>query len=87
MKDLNSNVLTQFSDTMSLESIISKEELFPLKKLDFEDIKINVPNQYDKILKRVYGNYMELPPIDKRQNHYPYILDFGDGPIINGTRN
>ena len=87
VKDLNSNVLTQFSDTMSLESIISKEELFPLKKLDFEDIKINVPNQYDKILKRVYGNYMELPPIDKRQNHYPYILDFGDGPIINGTRN
>ncbi|MBQ9199859.1 MAG: LicD family protein [Lachnospiraceae bacterium] len=35
-------------------------------KLDFEDIKINCPCKYDKYLKRIYGDYMQLPPEDKR---------------------
>lgn len=71
--------VTQFSDTMSLQSAIAWEELFPLKKLPFEDMEICVPGEYQKLLTRVYGDYMELPPEEKRQNHYPYLLDFGDG--------
>ena len=27
-----------------------------------------------------YGDtYMQLPPVEKRKTHFPYILDFGDG--------
>jgi licD family protein len=25
----------------------------------------------------LYGDYMQMPPIEKRKNHYPARLDFG----------
>ena len=37
-----------------------------------------VPNDYMTVLKRYYGeDVMELPPVEKRVNHAPAILDFG----------
>ena len=37
---------------------------------NFEDINALIPVQYDKILTKLYGNYMELPPVEKRiSNH------------------
>lgn len=39
-------------------------------EMHFENGKFFVPGEYDKILKSVYGNYMELPPEDERvQGH------------------
>jgi len=35
----------------------------------FEDITANAPCNYDLYLRQLYGNYMELPPEDKRQAH------------------
>lgn len=32
----------------------------------FEDLNIRIPKDYDSILTTIYGNYMELPPIEKR---------------------
>lgn len=58
--------------------IYNKKDFIPLKKVKFEDIEINVPNNYDKILTRLYGNYMELPPEDKRFRPAPNKIDFGD---------
>lgn len=37
----------------------------------------NVPEQYDEYLRSLYGNYMELPPIEKRKTHKPVKIDFG----------
>lgn len=34
--------------------------------VDFEDRKFNIASGYDTILKSYYGDYMQLPPIDKR---------------------
>lgn len=34
--------------------------------MDFEGLKVPVPAEYKTILKNTYGNYMELPPIEKR---------------------
>lgn len=48
---------------------IPKDKFFPSKTLIFENKKANVPNNYDYILKRVYNNYMEIPPIEKRVCH------------------
>ena len=47
------------------------KEIFPLKKLFFETQEYYVPNDYDSCLKKQYGNYMELPPIEKRNSHHP----------------
>ena len=36
--------------------------------------KWKCPNNYDRILSDIFGNYMELPPVEKRKNHYPHLL-------------
>ncbi len=53
------------------------EDLFPLKKYPFEDLELPFGNNLDSNLSRIYGDYMQLPPEDKRKNHFPYELDFG----------
>ena len=30
------------------------------------------------MLTSVYGDYMQLPPVEKRKNHFPYRLELGD---------
>ena len=80
-----SQVYAQFNDTMTWESRISRKDLFPLVDMEFEDIKVKVPKEYDKILREMYGDYMQLPPEEKRQNHYPYLLKFEGEKEIYGT--
>ena len=48
-----------------------EEEIFPLKKIKFEGIEFNSPNNYDTYLKKMYHSYMDLPPKEKRiPDHY-----------------
>ena len=56
---------------------ISKRELYPFRRMPFEDLIVNIPNDYDSYLRRVFGDYTKLPPVEKRVNHCPYKLDFG----------
>ena len=46
----------------------------PTRKMKFEQIQINTPNNSDLILKTQYGDYMQLPPENKRHSHMPYEL-------------
>lgn len=55
-----------------------KTDWFPFKKAKFEDIEVNIPNNYDKILKLEYGEYMELPPEESRFRPAPKEIDFGE---------
>lgn len=41
----------------------------------FENINLPVPQGYDHILKTIYGNYMELPPLDFRNAHASILFD------------
>lgn len=50
------------------------EEVFPLKKHVFEDTEFYVPNKSEEILTNIYGDYLELPPIEKRQSHYSSVI-------------
>jgi len=53
---------------------IVPSEYFGLKEepvyLDFEDMKIRVPKQYEPYLTHMYGEYKDLPPESKRKAHY-----------------
>lgn len=49
----------------------------PFEKGSFEGIEVNLPRSWDKHLSMRYGNYMKLPPEEKRIGHKPYVLDFG----------
>ena len=45
----------------------------------FEDTQFPGPRDYDAFLSSLYGNYMELPPEDKRENRHQIMeLDFGE---------
>ena len=39
----------------------------------YEDIQIYGPRDADKYLEAVYGDYMQLPPEEKRQSHHDYL--------------
>lgn len=40
---------------------------FPLRRLQFEGFEIPVPNQWEAVLRNIYGNnYMKLPPKEKQ---------------------
>ena len=44
-----------------------KEAYSDVIYMDFEGYKMPIPKGYDNHLKSLYGNYMELPPLEKRQ--------------------
>ena len=50
------------------------------RKLIFvnEDLKLKFPNNMHEMMTAYYGDYMQLPPVEKRYNHCPYRLEFGD---------
>lgn len=44
----------------------------PHKKGVFEGVIVNLPSNYDAYLTTLYGNYMEVPPVEKRERHFVY---------------
>lgn len=44
----------------------------------FENEMFYIPKNYDIVLKNLYGDYMTLPPEEKRQGHGILEYDFGD---------
>ena len=70
--------ITLFQDPRIHDSRASREELFPLRYLQFEDTFIPVQNEYMTLLERYYGSeVMQLPPEEKRVNHAPVVIEFG----------
>lgn len=55
-----------------------RSDWLPLKRAKFEDMEVNIPNNYDKILRMDFDNYMELPPEESRFNPAPEEIDFGE---------
>lgn len=41
-------------------------------ELTFENKKYMCLQNYDEFLKRIYGNYMKLPPKEKRIGHHAF---------------
>lgn len=45
------------------------KDIFPLKEIQFESGTFFAPKNYDALLKVCYGDYMQIPPKDKRRVH------------------
>lgn len=74
--------LTSKSQTVAHLTLGYKEKLVWRKDawdnsvwMDFEMIKVRVPIGYDHILTQQYGNYMALPPMEKRHANEDCIFD------------
>lgn len=50
-------------------NIFKTQDIYPLKKIEFEDVLLNCPNNETAILTEVYGDYMQLPPKEKQFTH------------------
>ena len=70
--------VTSFGDAESMQYKFPVKNMFPVEEVPFEDISICVLKNNKEHLENAYGNYMELPPEDKRINHSPYIIKFED---------
>lgn len=50
--------------------IFDKAVYVPVKNAVFEGEVVNVPNDTHRYLTNLYKNYMELPPVEKRERHF-----------------
>lgn len=48
------------------EAYFPYKDIFPLQNINFEGVDAFAPNNFDKYLKKVYGDYMVLPPKSKQ---------------------
>lgn len=76
-------VMTQFNSKLALtdfknlasqyaydKEIISQDQLENTMALPFEDTRITVPKDFDTILTNIYGNYLQLPPVNQRNDKH-----------------
>lgn len=56
-----------------LKEIFNKNLFNDFILVDFEGYKFSAISQYDKYLRQLYGDYMQLPPLEKRVS--PHTLD------------
>lgn len=52
------------------KEVIKPEELNRLTLMPFESLNVPIMNGYDPYLKRMYGDYMTLPPIELQTSHH-----------------
>ena len=59
------------------KELLLREDVLPVRKMKFEKMEYSVPRT-DEHLKKLYGNYLELPPKEKRKTHSPLTIEFGE---------
>ena len=74
-KKNKSNYVINIFGIYGYKEIVKRKILGTPKKYIFENIYIYGPEYYDDYLKNIYGNYMELPPLEKRIGHKPIELN------------
>lgn len=67
------------------EHYISKEKFLDVTTCQFENYDFPIPKSFDTILTGIYGNYMELPPEEKRVAHNFKAMNLGLYKIHNET--
>lgn len=77
---LKSNNLENCDRVMSFMGVKLQKEIFPRKIYDdlvtysFEDVKLKGPKEFNVVLHQMYGEYMKLPPENKRNSHPMEII-------------
>ena len=53
-------------------------DILPPRECKFETEKAYVYNKAEKYLTALYGDFMKLPPLEKREKHFIVMIDFGE---------
>ena len=76
LKMQRGNYFVSYDGPYGVGEIMHKEWFAKTVSLPFEDMTIEAPIGYDSILRKLYGDYMQLPPENKRVSHHShYFLD------------
>lgn len=66
-------------DPTPYTSMLKRSDIYPVCELPFEGITLKFPHKPHVYARTRYGkDYMKLPPENKRHNHPPAELSFGD---------
>lgn len=60
------------------EYYFKPEWIYPLREIQFEHVKCFCPNDYDAVLRAIYGDYKLIPKPHERPSSHFKILDFGE---------
>ena len=52
---------------------VKRVDYYKPVKVEFEGRMYNAPSNYETYLTQIYGNYMELPPIEKRNSGHQFV--------------
>ena len=63
--DLSGVLLTDYPVKYLFEKSLFQEYI----EVDFENCKFMAIKEYDKKLRKIYGDYMRIPPVEKRTSH------------------
>lgn len=78
-RDVETEHVAFLFDPTPFTSVVKRSNIYPTVKKPFEDICLRFPKHTERYLERRYGaDYMQLPPEDKRHNHAPQVLEFGE---------
>lgn len=58
--------------------LLPRSVFVPVSKGIFEGIDVNLPNNTDMYLTNLYGDYMTLPPEEKRERHFYSEFNLGE---------
>jgi lipopolysaccharide cholinephosphotransferase len=70
----SSNFLQYYSELKS-GTYIKPKECATLIRTKFENMEVWLPQGYDSYLRRQYGDYMQLPPVEKRVSNHDVVVD------------
>lgn len=72
------NYYIDYACLTPLVTKVSHDDIFVGSTGEFEGIKVRMLLDHDRQLRVQYGDYMQIPPVDKRHNHLPQTIDFGE---------
>ncbi len=72
-----SRCMATFEGLYPWRNYVSYTEMYPLTTVEYDGLKVKAFRRYDRYMTRQFGDYMQLPPEEKRENHRPLKIDFG----------
>ena len=69
-----SQYIANYGGAWAEKEIHPKKWILPLTKKHFEDTEVYIPGNYHKYLTQMYGDYMQLPPVEKRISHHNHAF-------------
>ena len=69
-----SQYIANYGGAWAEKEIHPKEWILPLTKKHFEETEVYIPGNYHEYLTQMYGDYMQLPPEEKRISHHNHAF-------------